>query len=63
MNVLLHQILRNAFLVYHLKQKRKEKENRKEMTTCRFTFFLTRWEISLTQFDEEAPSVDFLLAT
>uniref|UniRef100_A0A8D1NHX6 Uncharacterized protein n=1 Tax=Sus scrofa TaxID=9823 RepID=A0A8D1NHX6_PIG len=27
-----------------------------------FTFFLTRWEISVTQFDEEAPSAGFLLA-
>uniref|UniRef100_A0A8C3YIN1 Uncharacterized protein n=1 Tax=Catagonus wagneri TaxID=51154 RepID=A0A8C3YIN1_9CETA len=26
-----------------------------------FTFFLTRWEISVTQFDEEAPSAGFLL--
>uniref|UniRef100_A0A673TX88 Uncharacterized protein n=1 Tax=Suricata suricatta TaxID=37032 RepID=A0A673TX88_SURSU len=32
-----------------------------KMTTCRFTFFLTRWEISVTQLDEEAPSVGFLL--
>uniref|UniRef100_A0A8C6HP94 Uncharacterized protein n=1 Tax=Mus spicilegus TaxID=10103 RepID=A0A8C6HP94_MUSSI len=27
-----------------------------------FLFFLTRWEISITQFDEEVPSVGFLLA-
>uniref|UniRef100_A0A2K5FA46 Uncharacterized protein n=1 Tax=Aotus nancymaae TaxID=37293 RepID=A0A2K5FA46_AOTNA len=33
-----------------------------ENTACRLTFFLTRWEISVTQFDEEAPSVGFLLA-
>uniref|UniRef100_A0A2K5R8P4 Uncharacterized protein n=1 Tax=Cebus imitator TaxID=2715852 RepID=A0A2K5R8P4_CEBIM len=32
-----------------------------ENTACRLTFFLTRWEISVTQFDEEAPSVGFLL--
>uniref|UniRef100_A0A5F9D7H8 Uncharacterized protein n=1 Tax=Oryctolagus cuniculus TaxID=9986 RepID=A0A5F9D7H8_RABIT len=32
-----------------------------ERTTCTFTFFLTRWEISVTQFDEEAPSAGFLL--
>nr|BAK62412.1 nuclear autoantigenic sperm protein [Pan troglodytes] len=32
------------------------------LSSSGFLFFLTRWEISVTQFDEEAPSVGFLLA-
>uniref|UniRef100_A0ABI7ZNQ6 Uncharacterized protein n=1 Tax=Felis catus TaxID=9685 RepID=A0ABI7ZNQ6_FELCA len=33
------------------------------LSSSGFLFFLTRWEISVTQLDEEAPSVGFLLAT
>uniref|UniRef100_A0A8C5ZFJ8 Uncharacterized protein n=1 Tax=Marmota marmota marmota TaxID=9994 RepID=A0A8C5ZFJ8_MARMA len=32
------------------------------LSSSGFLFFLKKWEISVTQLDEEAPSVDFLLS-